>query len=318
MKNSSLAGGARLLILFGAPALVGALLLAVQLPAADPFMLALQNSGHAAVFALLTVSVLPLLSAPRPPLSAPRAPLFVILCLLLGLAVEFVQSHIGRQASCKDLWLNMAGVGIGLCVLAAVPRRHDPRLRAAATIAGLALLAASFAQPALWWQRQLERDRLFPTIAAFESPVIRHFARAGGGGELALVPAPAAWQQNRSRVARLTLARRSSWPGMSIRPVYPDWRGYRALYFEIFSPAAAPLNLSLRIHDSRHNNEYDDRFNRQLQVSPGINRYTIDLQQIRTGPRYRSMDMDSIQTLIWFAHRPPEAQTVFLDNIKLL
>ncbi|WP_179957486.1 VanZ family protein [Exilibacterium tricleocarpae] len=319
MKSSLPLSRGRLLLMGAGLGVLGTVLLTVQLPGDDRFTRALQNAGHAGLFALLTIVVLP---AMRPAnTAAPLRPLvvmFVLACLALGVGVELVQSFIGRQASWKDIALNMAGVGIGLCLLTSFRPGSSLPLRATAAFVCLLLLAASFTDPALWWYRQLQRDRQFPVIAAFESPWVNRFASSSYGSQLAIVPAPAAWSQNLSQVARLTLRRRGPWPGLALVEVYPDWRDYRFLSFEIFSANPDPLDLSLRIHDKSHDYRHADRFNRQLRVNPGVNRYTIPLEAVRQAPAGRDMDMRNVHTLVWFSHRPRHEKVIFFDNVRLL
>ena len=310
----------RLLALSIALGLTAALLLTVQLPGDDYFTRALQNAGHAALFALLTIVALPIVSG-HPlfelPLKSPSVLLFVFACLGLGIIVEVAQSFIGRQPSWQDVLLNMAGVGIGLAALTGLQQRLGPGRRLGATAVGTLLLAASFTEPALWWYRQLQRDRQFPVIADFESPWVNRFSRAAYGARVDMVPAPATWSENRSHTARLVLPDGGLWPGLTITEVHPDWRRYQTLSFDIFSEQPQPFYLFLRIDDKHHNHRHEDRFNRRLHIAPGVNHYTISLEEVRQAPRGRHMDMANMHTMIWFMYRPASERVIFFDNVRL-
>ena len=91
------------------------------------------------------------------------------------------------------------------------------------------------------------------------------------------------------------------YPGVeNIEPV-ADWSAYHRLTFRILSEQVDSFFLVLRIHDAAHNQDYSDRYNRRLTVLPGMNQYHINLQAVRQAPAGRSMQIDSIASIVLFA-----------------
>ncbi len=81
------------------------------------------------------------------------------------------------------------------------------------------------------------------------------------------------------------------------------------------------MPLHLRINDTFHvlsNRDYDDRFNLVLQLEPGWNPVTLDLDEIRRQPKLRQMDMSSIDNLSFFTYRQKTDNTFYFDDFELL
>jgi len=78
-----------------------------------------------------------------------------------------------------------------------------------------------------------------------------------------------------------------------------------------------PIELVLRIHDRRHNEDYADRFNRSLTFQPGINAFRIPLDEIRAAPAGREMDLSAIERLSVFAVAPEAQLSLYLLELRL-
>jgi VanZ family protein len=109
----------------------------------------------------------------------------------------------------------------------------------------------------------------------------------------------------------------SEYPGISMDYLQNDWRGYLHLSFDTFVEGYAPLDITVRVNDRKHNNEYTDRFNKRFHLLPGANHITIGLKDIITAPKGRIMDMADITNICIFAHRLKEQRTVYFDNFRL-
>jgi hypothetical protein len=88
--------------------------------------------------------------------------------------------------------------------------------------------------------------------------------------------------------------------------------------FEVYSLNDTAVPLSIRIDDTSHNQQYDDRFNRRLMIQPGHNRIAIPLDDIRYAPKNRAMDLRQIVAIYIFAIKPAIEYSVYLDNLELM
>jgi hypothetical protein len=162
----------------------------------------------------------------------------------------------------------------------------------------------------------VRRWAAFPRICDFGASWESRFVASH---DAALVPAhlPAALDPSgRQQAARITFER-GTYPGAGIVEPYPRWTGYDRLVFDVYSELAAPVALVLRIHDARHDGSYEDRFNRELPIQPGVNRVSIPLAEVRGAPRGRPMDLSRIAGLALFALEPPEGFRLYLDSFRL-
>ena len=104
---------------------------------------------------------------------------------------------------------------------------------------------------------------------------------------------------------------------MAIREPSANWSHFNELTFDLFSKAAKPFTLVVRVHDRQHNSEFNDRFNMRLTMQPGFNTYTIPLEGIKDGPKSRKIDLTAIAGLTLFFVHPQEPFEFYLDNIML-
>jgi len=161
-----------------------------------------------------------------------------------------------------------------------------------------------------------ERARAFPVLARFdgswwESALIET-------GNSALTPGKSSTPPPGmpSGLARIDL-QPATYPGLTIDQPYPDWRGYQRLVLTIVSDLDVPIPLTLRVHDAAHDNRYGDRFNTRLMVTPGANRLTIPLEEIRRAPAGREMDLSRIRGIVLFAYRLNHPVHLYLGTVRL-
>ncbi len=163
----------------------------------------------------------------------------------------------------------------------------------------------------------LQRNRAFPSICEFEAGWERRFV-GPRDAELRRVPPPEGWrgQQASERVGQLTF-HVAVYPALHIMEPHPDWSGYDRLVFEIYSELDHPRELSFRINDNRHDNTYADRFNRVLTITPGLNHYEIELEEVARGPRHRQLDLTHVRNASLFAVRPETPFRIWVDGFRL-
>ena len=71
------------------------------------------------------------------------------------------------------------------------------------------------------------------------------------------------------------------------------------------------------MNDVEHNNEFDDRFNRRLNLEQGFRTIRIPIDQIRTGPKNRELDLSNIDRIQLFVYKPSADFDLWLGNFRL-
>ena len=108
-----------------------------------------------------------------------------------------------------------------------------------------------------------------------------------------------------------------TYSGASTRRLIRDWQGYESLLIDFFIPGKEPLKFTVRINDTIHNDEYQDRYNKSFLLQPGFNEVKIPLIDVFNAPTGRTMDMGSIGLLCMFSWNLKKERTVYIDNIRL-
>ncbi|HEX8947875.1 MAG TPA: hypothetical protein VF790_02865 [Dissulfurispiraceae bacterium] len=110
----------------------------------------------------------------------------------------------------------------------------------------------------------------------------------------------------------------SEYPGLSPVLGENDWRGYRALLFDIYNPQENAVRITVRIDDREDYPEYRDRYNGGFTLAPGPNRIRIPLGALTTPGAARRLDLGEIRRLFIFTARPERKVVLFVDYIRLL
>ncbi len=302
------------------PVLIASLLLFLvfgDTPEPTRFWEALFDFGHAPLSGVVALLLRGWLAAGgwRALRGRERASLLAFgLTVGIGAAVEALQNlQPNREPSWQDLWRDAAGAASFLLLREAwaaggrpAGGRPSRAGRAAAVLAGLALLLAAAATLARTVRLYAERDRAMPTLFALDGTWWERSLIDEGHSRL--TPAPG--------LARLDLGA-GEFPGVTFEEPYPDWRGYRSLVVRIVSDLDAPLPMAIRVHDAAHNQRFEDRFNRRLLVQPGENVFRIPLDEVRRAPRGREMDLARVRGILIFAPRLDRPTRVFLGPLRL-
>jgi hypothetical protein len=284
------------------------------------------DAGHVPLFGLLSLAALRLMRARFPTLAPSRAWWTSFgLMLVTGVATELLQVfQSNRDASVGDLARDAAGAGAFLLGAAVFPRvaggsswAVTPRARRIAVAVSALLLLVSGFELAHAVAILAARRASLPTLYALDgSWWERHLVRPGAS---TLTPHARPRQLPEGFVeplARLDL-KPALYPGVSLDEPYPDWRAYHRLAFTVVSDLDAPLKLTIRVHDAAHDQRYADRFNRTLTIAPGVNRIVIPLDDIRTAPDRREMDLSRIRGIVIFGYQLATPARVFLGPLRL-
>ena len=93
-----------------------------------------------------------------------------------------------------------------------------------------------------------------------------------------------------------------------------------ALVIEIENPESDDLSVNIRVDDREHQHgeqRFGDRFNRKVDLAPGIQTIRIALTAIKHAPDQRQMNMAEIVGLIIFATRQESGRRFVLHEIRL-
>jgi len=174
-----------------------------------------------------------------------------------------------------------------------------------------------FTPTAFWAASFLYRNQNFPVICDFESVLENRFLKTQDAVlDITREPYNFGKEKAGNKVGKLTFLV-AKYPGLVFREPYPDWSGFKSLNFMAFSNLDFPVGIGIRIEDSQHNNDSNDRFNKTLVISPGINNISILLEEIRYGPTTREMDMMNIRAVRLFMYRPDEEFSLYFDDFRL-
>jgi hypothetical protein len=297
----------------------------VELPGRGRILSSLSNAGHIPFFGILSVIFMSL--SRRFFRNSIR--LFwhyliaLISTLLVGAVLELAQIFGSRDADIWDLFRDGVGAIIFLGLYAVYDRetaglwqKYGYRIRRIVTFLAVFLVILGFAPVVFWGIAHINRNRVFPMICSFDSFWERAYCETVGA-ELAVVSPPADWKRAQNDyVGRVTFMP-ATFSQFSIFEPVPDWSGYSSLAFEVYSELHDQVTITLRIEDEYHNNEFNDRYNKDLTISPGLNRQTIPLEEVRVAPLSREMDMTKIGPVIIFAGGIDRPLTLYLDNFRL-
>ncbi|TNF00272.1 MAG: succinyl-CoA synthetase subunit beta [Gammaproteobacteria bacterium] len=265
-----------------------------------PLLRSVWNLGHIGLFALFTLGIQPwrwfrgwrLWFAPT------------AILLALGLAIETIQSGLGRDMDWHDVLRNLIGMWL---VLAWFPSRPTPAGGRVLKLSTALLAALELASTATVAVQQFQVHQQLPQLYDFTRSDPSLFWR----GQVSKV-------DDASGGLSIHMGT-ETYSGATLQNLAGDWRDYQQLILTLHNPEQAPLQLTIRIHDVAHedNNRYSDRFNQRLPLATGDNRFVIPLDTIREAPESRDMDMGRIRRLGLFATHLPRPRTVILKELRL-
>ena len=290
--------------------ITAAALLFVPLPIAPTYAgRTIENAGHMPLFFVGTLFILSLL---RHEWELEGVRLYAYAGLIgtaAGLVSEVIQMPLRRDASWEDVFTDAVGVVCALAVHAAVTRRERLSGAARATAALIALgCITTYVAPIVSMVRAYaHRNSQFPVLASFDSRV-----------ELSWIVGYGIRRDVIAGVLEVEFVRRV-FPGFSFYEPVHDWRQYKTLVVDAENPEEAEvLHLGVRVHDTPHNREYADRFNRTFDLAPGERRsLRIPLDDILRAPRNRLMNMTQISDVTLFRTKEGGSQRLRLHSMRL-
>ena len=234
---------------------------------------------------------------------------------LLGVVIELIQPYVGRDRSLIDVYNDFAGCSAaGLFYARRLVANVILRRIFIWLSAGLVLSGVIF--PALNTYTLLQRNMSEPILINFDRNWELALTNVSKASNLTIMDSPADWQ-NMSQVAKVDFGSGEKYPGISFPYIYETWSKYSFLKFEVFSEQKNDQLLVLRIHDDLHQNQYHDRFNKKLTVKPGLNQFVIALSDVKSAPKLRELQLDSISSMAFFMVSPEPSVSLYFDNLVL-
>jgi hypothetical protein len=300
----------RRLIFLAVFVIVAAALLFVPLPTMNTYAgSTFENAGHTPLFLLGTLFILMIL---RHDFHFTGSRLYAIAGLVgggAGLLSEVIQRPLHRDASWEDVVADCVGVLLALALHALFDRRASFRgaTRAAAALIVAGCMLTYIAPIVSMTRAYLYRNAQFPRLATFASPLEMYWI-VGFGVRREIHDGALDMEFDAEQ-----------FPGISFFEPVPDWRRFKILAVEVQNTdARLALKMGVRVHDIGHGREFVDRFNRMFELAPGERRtLRVPLQDIRTGPRNRLMNMAQISDVSLFRGHDSPSQRLRLYGMRL-
>ncbi len=275
--------------------------------------LALWNLGHVLFFFLTAWLLCGLFRSRFSKVSIVSVQLCVfVTVLILGIFVEVLQMCFGgRSPDINDIVRNQLGCLITLSFFCSGKRRWKRGLLVLFRISVLILVGIAMYPLTRAVIDEQTAFRQFPLLSDFETVFE---ADRWKGKELFRVEEGVARHGQHSLRVQLTT---DIYSGVSLFYFPGDWQGFESLHVSVYFPAEGQLKLVCRIHDSAHNNEYTDRFNRSFVLETGWNDLVISLADIQNAPVTRLLNMKKIENLGFFVIRQDKERIIYLDQLYL-
>ncbi len=241
----------------------------------------------------------------------------VLFSLLLGGAIEVLQSFIGRYMEWQDLFMDVLGGLAGFLAIQFLMPIEQRVLKRPLVM----LLSTGVLLMALYPVFSVIRDDVdmssdFPLIADFETEDtllrwnIKHVERFELDSQLHI----------KGRASALVIFGEGKYPSISLFALISDWSGYKFLNFSVHNDQEEDLDIEVKIYDFRHRgngSKYSDRFNREYMIKPGWNTLQIKLLDVINAPVNRKMDIYDIAGFSLFVSDLKEPKSIHLDDIYL-
>ncbi len=297
----------------------------INLPTQSRLWREATNAGHAPLFGVLSIAML-VFAKRFMRRTTEQFHYFIaagVVASFVGGLTEFIQYFTPRDASVLDMIYNELGITSFLLFAATI----DPKMQQYPLLKSLAgrnwvrlgsvlIVSCAFISFATITLAHARRQAQFPVISNFDSYLDHNFV-LGSNATIDFVDPPTEWNSNKSDGVVRWHSDGKLLSALTIQYPYPVWTGYSSFHFEIFSDEQRDLHVFLRINDVAHNFEYDDRYNSELTVKPGLNQFTVSLADVVDLPDGRQMDMTSIANIILFTSGRQAPHTLYVDNIEL-
>lgn len=265
------------------------------------------NAAHAPAFAMITLLMIKMQRRIANPSTGILRDYSVALAaaIVLGAAVELIQLSTGRDASIGDLARDALGAVAALGVFSIFDRhlqarpRHRP-IRIAGALLALAATTVIIVPLAWTGLAYLQRQRAFPTLVDFDSPLSEYFVRAYSAITVERNPLPGTLTSEGPDVIGLhaMMTDHHGW-GIALWEPYPDWRGYEHIALDLANPADTPLLLQVHIRDQSQSHDRQSGYVGRIEVRPRSRQvHRIALKDLTDASRPSRVDISRVHSIV--------------------
>lgn len=290
------------------------------------FAKVLSDSFHAPLFAAVAIGSLHFYRTSQKPSQSILNNYLTsfLITLLLGITGEIAQYFFTstRYAEPKDVITDALGAIAGLSLFARQDSKLQLRVLHRNLLLGIGLTAVTAVLIPLMWSSTfyIKRWSQTPDLVMFESDSGFHFLHAGNS-EIMIAAIPPSWSNDRDKTQAALYVipgNQNRWAGITLEEPVRDWSQYNQLVLNVINPHDDLLEINLRIDDRQHNQEFDDRFNRALHITPQTRTtFRIPISEISSGPVMRKMDIHNITKLVLFTDVQHNSHSFYLCQMRL-
>ena len=237
------------------------------------------------------------------------------ICLVLGTLIELFQHDFQRTPDAGDVLRDVIGGLVGVVFLFDSRKIMGVKILRTCQMAVIGLVGMQI-YPVLTAlaDEYLAREQ-FPVLSSFETPW--EIERWGGNAAYAIDDHVHLEGEHSLRVLLGT----GKYSGVNLKYFPENWDRAKRFRFSVFNPRDEVLELVCRINDQQHQQgrqRYADRFNCLYKFPKGWTTVDIDVQDIRTAPQGRLMDMSHIKGVSVFAMDLPKSRVIYIDDVRLV
>ncbi|MEM7016360.1 MAG: hypothetical protein AAF512_03350 [Pseudomonadota bacterium] len=225
------------------------------------------------------------------------------LACVVGLAIEYIQLGLGRNFSLGDVAIDLAGAFFTIAWFA-TGRAIFQSFPLICRWFSIGLIIIGLFPLYLNVSDEISAREQFPQLATFESKL--ELERFRGSASLRL----------ENGVVRITFGtEKYSFFALNYFP--RDWRDYQTLQLHFNNLNQQAITLTCRIHDIWHDQSYDDRYNKTHTIYPGETTIIIELDDVRTQPKSRELELSKVGQLACFTSQQRSPVELILKQINL-
>ncbi|MCC6630832.1 MAG: hypothetical protein IT482_02065 [Gammaproteobacteria bacterium] len=274
----------------------------VTLPGSRVWLITLENTMHAAVFALVALAL------------SKHFNRWAVLGIAAALAAatELLQVPGPRTASLSDFWLDLAGAGLAL---GSVYARGTPRLPSLTLLlVSAALILTPITTTALAYRDRHANPAL---VARFDRPW--SLVLTSATAEKARSRLPEQWSGNDSSWALLLRFPVADYPRVNFLEPAADWRPYRSLVLDVVNPETFEVPLTVMLRDDRPDNApgvFDHA--RTVRVPPSTrSRFELDIGQVGRTNAENPLQLSRMRRLTLYLDHPGQPTRLYLVSARL-
>lgn len=244
--------------------------------------------------------------------------IIVVLCsFFIGMLIELIQMYTGRDKSNYDVLLDVVGASIAFLLFSRLylALKIYTKLQLASLV--LIFSAASLYPMYVNVIDAIHQRMEFPLLLANKN---KHEVTRFNKNNVEIFLDTAELGGISKQVMNVSF-KPEKYPTINLESFNEEWSDYNFLVFSIYNPANSVSKLVIRIHDSLHQQHgfnFSDRFNQQLKLESGWNNFKISLKHVKYAPINRDMNMDKIESLMFFKINPQITETLYFSDIKLV